>query len=430
MLGWYSLDSCACFLGPAAIIRSKMQLAYNSRFKPQRNDISLKLKKNIKKILASISIVITLLFIIYKTTSSYSLSFDKHRYPKYHGIYKNDLYTKSPLIFPSVEHAPLLRELTIDGLFNTQLDAQGNKKYLFTDAFDDEDSKLNNKLDSEENTNQMLKVKNSFLNHGKTRFNGQVSPEIVLVTGIDFEKYELSHLTKIVQNRVNYVQKKKYGLYIRWLQEFTPIIKESQSSKEWAKLFLLRSAMYAFPNAKYFWYLEEDALIMRYDIDLYKYLLDPKVLDPIMLRDQPIIPPNGVIHTFKNSKASNVELILTQLGADLNLNSFIMKNQFLAKSLLEFWSDTLFRSYHNFPKNAESALTHILQWHPIYLARTAIVPPRTIAGLHTALELPEGGDDIHFSNGDFVVSLRDCQARKSCEKEIDTYWAKLEKQEK
>lgn len=407
-----------------------MQLAYNSRFTPKRNDISLKVKRNLKKVLGLAAVIFIFLVVVYRTTSSYSLSFDKHHYPKLHGLYKNDLFTKSPLIFPSVEHAPLLRELTIDGLFNTQIDAQGNKKYLITDAFDDEDSKLNNKLDSEENTNQMLKVKNSFLNHGKLRFNGANSPEIVVVTGIDFEKYELSHLTKIVQNRVNYVQKKKYGLYVRWLQEFTPFIKETDSSKEWAKLFLLRSAMYAFPNAKYFWYLDEDALIMRYDIDLFKYLLDPKVLDPIMLRDHPIIPPNGVIHTFKNSKATNVDLILTQTGSDLNLNSFILRNEFIAKSLLEFWTDSLFRTYHNFPKHGESALTHILQWHPIYLSRTAIVPPRTIAGLHTAIELPEGGDDIHYSNGDFVVSLRDCQARKSCEKEIDSYWAKLEKLEK
>lgn len=406
-----------------------MQLAYNSKLKPHRKNLS----QGPRGVLGLVVAASIIFYLLYKTTSSYTLSLDKHQYPKYHGLYKNDLFTKSPLIFPSVEHAPLLRELTIDGLFNTQIDSQGNKKYLFTDAFDDDhddvDNNNNNKLESEENTNQMLKVKNSFLNHGKLRFknpNGGNDPEIVLVTGIDFEKYELSHLTKIVQNRVNYAQKKKYGLYVSWLQNFTPIIKETQSSKDWVKIFLLRSAMYSFPNAKFFWYLDQDALIMRYDIDLFKYLLDPKVLDPIMLRDHPIIPPNGVIHTFKNSKSSNIELILTQDGVDLNLNSFIIKNQFLAKSLIEFWCDKLFRLYHNFPKNAESALTHILQWHPIYLSRTAIIPPRTIAGLHTALELSDDGDDIHYSPGDFVVSLRDCQARKSCEQEIDLYWSKLE----
>ncbi|CCH42976.1 putative alpha-1,6-mannosyltransferase MNN11 [Wickerhamomyces ciferrii] len=400
-----------------------MQFAYNNKFKPTKNDFQSKLKKNLGKISFIITLVFVFLLIIYKTTLSYSSNSIKSIYPKYHSFYKNDIPTKSSLIFPSVEHAPLLRELTIDKLFNTQLDQAGNKKYLFSDSFDDETTKQKNEEDS---SNQMLKVKNSFLNHGKLKFNGPETPEIIIVTGIDFEKYELSHLTKIVQNRVNYSQKKGYGLYINWIQQYTPLLKDTGSSKEWAKLFLLRSAQYAFPNAKYFWYLDEDALIMRYDIDLYKYLLDPKVLDPIMLRNQPIIPPNGVIHTFKNTKAENVQLIITQSSSDLNLNSFIIKNEFISKSLLEFWSDTLFRTYHNFPKNGESALTHILQWHPIYLARTAIIPPRTIAGLHTQMELPEGGDEFHYSEGDFVVSLRDCSIRKSCESEIDLYWSKLE----
>ncbi|CDR45872.1 CYFA0S20e01134g1_1 [Cyberlindnera fabianii] len=400
-----------------------MQLSYNSKFKPQRNVFVARLQRHARKLAVLAVVFVVAVVLIFQTSlgSSTGLRTNSKGYTKLHGWHKTDIPTKSSLIFPSVEHAPLLRELTADGLFNSQVDPQGKKRYLLTDAFDDEDAKLNSKLESDDNTSQMLKVKKSFLDHGKQKFTGPKSPEVVVVTGIDFEKYELSHLTKIVQNRVNYAQKKKYGVYVRWVQEFLPLISDTQSDKDWAKVFLLRSAMYAFPNAKYFWYLDQDAMIMRYDIDLIKYLLDPKVLDPIMLRDQPVVPPNGVVHTYKNSRASNVELILTQVGSDLNLNSFVLKNDFMAKTLLEFWSDKLFRTYHNFPRNTESALTHILQWHPVYLARTAIVPPRTIAGLHTAMELPEG-DDVHYSAGDFVVSLRDCATRKSCEKEIDQYW--------
>ncbi|KAH3680637.1 hypothetical protein WICMUC_000194 [Wickerhamomyces mucosus] len=410
-----------------------MQLSYNNKFKPQKNanQFFLKLKKSISTnsiILIILSIIIISLYILsiqfnwIKKFGWFGSHSNSNSIIPLHGYYKDDILTKNTLIFPSIEHAPLLRELGIDGLFESIVDPQGLKHYKLTDSFDSEDSLLNNKLD-DESTNQMLKIKNSFLNHGKLKFNGGNTPEIIIVTGVDFEKYELSHLTKIVQNRVNYAQRKNYGIYVRWLQEFIPLLENSQQSKEWCKIFLIRAAMYTFPNAKYFWYLDEDAIIMNYNIDLYKYLLHPKALEPIMLKDQPIIPPNGVIHTFKNTKAENVELILTQIGQDLNLNSFIIKNGFYSKSLLEFWSDKLFRNYHNFPGFAESAITHILQWHPVYLARTALIPPRTIASLHSAIELK---DDIHYNEGDFVASLRDCQSRKSCESEIDLYWSKTE----
>lgn len=411
-----------------------MQLSYNNnRFKPQKtsNNLYYLFRQNATKLsVIAVSLILLIFFFPHFVSFPrlFSSSSSNVEYIPLHGFYKNDIITKKSLIFPSVEHAPLLRELSIDSLFDYIVDQKGNKHYKFTEALNNQEVELNAQLNGQDDSQtEMLKIKNSFLNHGKLKFEGK-TPEIVLVTGIDFQKYELSHLTKIVQNRVNYAQNKKYGLYIRWIQEFAPFFEayDHESNKEWVKIYLLRAAMYAFPKAKYFWYLEEDALIMRYDIDVYKYLLDPKVLEPIMLKDQPIIPPNGVIRTFKNSKAEKTELVLTQIGQDLNLHSFILKNTLHAKSLVEFWGDRLFQSYTNFPNFAESAITHILQWHPTYLARTAIIPPRTIASLTSVIEVD---DDIHYKDGDFIVSLRGCGETNSCTKDIDRYWALVDKKE-
>lgn len=397
-----------------------MQLTYNNKFKPRKNSFALRLQRNAKK-LSVIGVVFVVAVMVILNTSVTSVGRGvSTKNTKLHSFYNNDIPVKSALIFPSIEHAPFLRELGVDSLFNSKTDSHGNKHYLLTEAVDDADAKLNSQYEADDTTSQMLKVKKSFLDHGKQVFTGPQSPEVVIVTSVDFEKYELSHLTKLVQNRVNYAQKKKYGVYVRWSQEFLPLV-PTGTSKEWTRLLALRSAMYAFPKATYFWYLDQDAMIMRYDIDLVKYLLDPAVLDPIMLRDQPLIPPNGVIHTYKNTKAENVDLIITQTGQDLNSGSFILKNSFTGKALLEFWNDPIFKSYHNFPKFAESALTHILQWHQRFLAHTAIVPPRTIAGLHTFASVSEG-DDSHYAENDYVVSLRDCTERQTCEKEIDYYW--------
>ena len=42
----------------------------------------------------------------------------------------------------------------------------------------------------------------------------------MIVTAVDFNKYSLDGLTKIVQNRVDYAHLQNYGVYVRWSEEF------------------------------------------------------------------------------------------------------------------------------------------------------------------------------------------------------------------
>ncbi|KAH3686249.1 hypothetical protein WICPIJ_002775, partial [Wickerhamomyces pijperi] len=124
------------------------------------------------------------------------------------------------------------------------------KLYFYSDDDDLNDfNEIKDKSSSEDPLDQSLKA---FKEHGRKVFrpsSGKKSPEIVLVTGVDFEKFEQSHLTKIVQNRVDYAHANGYGLYVRWIQEFTPTLQEYNNERNWAKLFILRAAMHAFPHA-------------------------------------------------------------------------------------------------------------------------------------------------------------------------------------
>ena len=51
--------------------------------------------------------------------------------------------------------------------------------------------------------------------------------------------------------------------------------------------------------------------------------------------------------------------------------------------MLDIWGDNLYLNYPNFPYGPDSALTHILQWHPFILSKTTIVPTKTISASHT-----------------------------------------------
>ncbi|ODV95667.1 hypothetical protein PACTADRAFT_50359 [Pachysolen tannophilus NRRL Y-2460] len=343
-----------------------------------------------------------------------------------HGLSRSEIEVTSPLIFPSVENAPLLRELTLKNLFKSKIDPKTQKSVFLYD--DEEEINSENEIKESpsdyDTSNPLIKAKKNFKEQGRRilQKNLKNSPELVIVTGLDFENYELTYLTRVAQNRVDYAQKQNYGVYIRWLQEFIPIMQDTESDTRWIKLFLVRAAMHAFPDAKYFWYLDQDTLIMNQDIDLISYILTPDALDPIIIKEQPIIPQNGLIKTYKNSRAENVRLILTQTDTKIDSSSFIIVNDVYGKSLLEFWSDPLFRTYTNFPYFEESAITHILQWHPVLLSKTAIIPIKTINSVHSALEIKDQTDTLHYTDKDLVVNFRGCSDQKNCDEIQNEYW--------
>ncbi|ODV84012.1 glycosyltransferase family 34 protein [[Candida] arabinofermentans NRRL YB-2248] len=348
---------------------------------------------------------------------------------KNHGIYKNEIIVNTNYIFPPIEHAPLLRELTLDKLFKSKLNVDTQEKvYMYNE--DEDLNDVNEIKDKSNKENPLDQARKAFKEHGHKVFrssssNKKSSPEVVLVTGVDFEQFELSHLTKIVQNRVDYAHANKYGLYVRWIQEFIPSLQEFNNDYKWAKLFIMRAAMHAFPNAKYFWYLDEDSLIMRNDIELISYILEPDSLDPIMLRDQPLIVPNGAIKTYKNVHAKDIKFVITQSKTGLNTDSFILQNEIYGKGLLEFWLDPLMRKYPTFVNSDEDALTHILQWHPVLLSKSTVVPGRTICSLHNSNTAGEDDDVLYYQDGDFVVNFKGCDVHRTCELVLDMYLKKM-----
>ena len=104
---------------------------------------------------------------------------------------------------------------------------------------DDPHENLQKAKEKEENDNLPLNAaKNYFKNQDKIVLNLnqvlllllllQKYPELVIVTAVDFNKYSLDGLTKIVQNRVDYAHLQNYGVYVRWSEEFLPILNNFQ----------------------------------------------------------------------------------------------------------------------------------------------------------------------------------------------------------
>ena len=344
-------------------------------------------------------------------------------YPPEHGAYQNEVISSSPLIFPHVEHAPVLKEIGIRGLFILRMEMDGTKRFVIKPEdkpFSDEEKK--------KTTDQVLLVKKSFLDHGKLIFpKKNESPEFVVVTLVDFDNFDRDTIVKIVQNRVDYAQRHKYGIYVRWAQEFVTemSIQEVAPSYQLMKASIMRAAIHAFPYAKYFLFLDQTSLIMNSEIPLQKLILH----QPTVEANKQVLPIlqhyNG--RNVPAKLAQQPDLVFPQHdNGVLDLSAFIVANSLHGKMFLDYLNDPLVRDYHW--DDIYTQYGHVLNWHPELLDRTLLVKRKTLASPvedPTNLNIKDNkidGGDSGYSTGDFIASLAKCKERISCTSDLDVMY--------
>jgi mannan polymerase II complex MNN11 subunit len=364
-----------------------------------------------------------------------------------HGLTNADSFIPetNKYIFPPVQEAVVLKDIGYEKLFQIEMLTGNSKKkrYLYSPDFfgnvkEKDQSEKSKNSDTSQNKNELesnnannfnaIKVYENtiqnFKKNGRRIYKGNENPEIVLVTGINYEKLDSSLLVKIIQNRVDYAHENKFAVYSRWVQEFLPLLERTRNNiDEWAKPLIIREAMVAFPNAKWFWYIDETSIIMHNDINIKNYILNDDALEPILLREQPILPPDGIIKTYNNNKPNSLSLIITQTQSGLDTHNFLIKNDLGGHALLDIWMDPKMRMYSGFRKDNSKALAHMLQWHPELLLRTGIIPSRTINSIAISAGHTTEKNSL-YHDGDFIISHPYCKENNDCEKKMDNFLSK------
>jgi mannan polymerase II complex MNN11 subunit len=94
---------------------------------------------------------------------------------------------------------------------------------------------------------------------------------------------------------------------------------------------------------------------MNPELTVERHIMDPKRMEKLMMRDQPVVLPQSVIKTFPHLKGSEIDLAMTQDKDGLAPSSFVLRKGEWAKFFLDTWFDPLYRSY-----NFQKAETHAL----------------------------------------------------------------------
>ncbi|KFZ22744.1 hypothetical protein V502_02785 [Pseudogymnoascus sp. VKM F-4520 (FW-2644)] len=241
------------------------------------------------------------------------------------------------------------------------------------------------------------------------------TPPVVIVTVINPESQSKQYIADIKENREQYAKKHGYATFFPTVHDY-PI---GDSPPSWAKLPAMRHALTNFPYTEYYWFLDQNALIMNPNLKIETHIMNPKRMDTLMIKDQSIVPPDSVIKTFKHLKGQQIHFSMSQDKDGLAPGSFIVRNGDWSKFLLDTWFDPLYRSY-NFQKAERHALEHIVQWHPTILSRLGLVPQNILNSYSRA---PANGKTDVYKEGDFVINFEGCDTagQPKCEDEAKPF---------
>lgn len=128
-----------------------------------------------------------------------------------------------------------------------------------------------------------------------------------------------------------------------------------KAPKSWTKVVAMRHALTQFPDATYFWYVDIDTFIMNPALAIERDIMAAAKLEDKMIVDQPVVPPDSIIHTFSHLKAEDVHFVVTQDKDGLATNSWLVRNSEWSRFFLDTWFDPTYRSY-----NFQKAETHAL----------------------------------------------------------------------
>lgn len=129
--------------------------------------------------------------------------------------------------------------------------------------------------------------------------------------------------------------------------------------KSWTRIPALRHAITKFPHSTYFWFLDQNALIMNPELKIENHIMNPSKIESLLLKNQPVVPPDSVIKTFPGLRGNQIDFVITQDKDGLAPASIILRRGDWTKFFLDTWFDPLYRSY-NFQKADTHALVGVV----------------------------------------------------------------------
>lgn len=241
------------------------------------------------------------------------------------------------------------------------------------------------------------------------------------------EKHSAEMIQQITQNRESYCAKHGYTNMMVYFDDYMPKGKQYEDmAKAWLKVYAIKDAYKKHPNAKWFFWLDVDAIIMDESIDLASHILHPSVLTERTLHGAPI-GERGKTYKGKFSKPKDkfnpeeIEFIAAQDSWFLNAGVLLMKNtEFMKNMVSNKWltEKNIVRKELVFAE--QDVLNDIIMEDPEMFKRWAPTPQWVMNAYHDTYNF----EPSRWVEGDFIAHFPGESPKESYAETWQRYWAK------
>lgn len=231
--------------------------------------------------------------------------------------------------------------------------------------------------------------------------------DIVIISAYDYqhEPPEKS-IDQVLQNRVDYANQHGYIYYFVNLTDDP--FKQSHRIPEWTIIPVLKQAMNTHPNAKWFWWLDVNAVIMNHEICLGPHLLNTNSMEKRLMFGQPLInadknfQPGKLYYEHDEVNITNIDIVVAQDYAGLDPTSLFLRNSNFTRNFLDIW-DGYGDSY---PRQVQDSLIDMVLNDKVHqiMDHVGLMPLRLFNAIHTD---PEDTKPWTYHSGDFVLRAND-----------------------
>lgn len=181
------------------------------------------------------------------------------------------------------------------------------------------------------------------------------------------------------------------------------------ASPVWSKALILSDAFEQYPEAKWAWWLDVDAIIMNLSIPLTEHLLSPAILSTRLRKGEeyPLYTPGDTkqftLHLPSTPNPNEINLIISSDYNGLNAGSFFLRRSAWTSLFLSWWIDPLYITA-GFATQEQEALRHMMEHHKGIREHVGIIPQRLI----NSYPYVPHREDMEWQEGDFVVHFAGC----------------------
>ncbi|OLL26068.1 putative alpha-1,2-galactosyltransferase gmh1, partial [Neolecta irregularis DAH-3] len=181
-------------------------------------------------------------------------------------------------------------------------------------------------------------------------------------------------LEMVVEDRTSYAKRHGYGFFYTNTDRYNA----GDMHPAWLKSKAISEAMMTFPKASWFWWLDQDAIIMTPSLSIEAALLNPKILGQKLLSLEKYIR-EGIPDAFSPEvyNLDKVDLIFSQDHNGLNTGSMLIRRSLWTDIVLDLWNNPDLVQATEFGKE-QDLIRDLLVRHDTFRTHAGIVQQRLI----------------------------------------------------